>query len=70
MSNWEWQDWAWLGVFVVICVGVVMIIGETEADRHRLKTACMADGHKEYECEAMLRNNVVSPVFIYTGGGR
>lgn len=51
---------------VMFVVGVMMLLGY---DPDRLKKECMADGHKEYECVAMLRNNyqpvpIVTPVYV------
>lgn len=55
------QGFLWLtGAIGVSIAGLMIYIAAVEEPRDRaheaaLRTECLADGHKEYQCEAMLR---------------
>lgn len=47
----------------ILALGIYILYGAIQKDE-RLKAQCLADGHKEYECASMLRQNS-TPVYIY-----
>ena len=58
----------------ILCTFAVLIVGAALYSDHqgvlrkrKLMMECMKDGHKEYECESMLRSNrsyVPIPIFM------
>lgn len=52
MKNMSAVDW----VFAVIFVALIVLLFSTLKREDGLFDACLADGHKEYECVGMLRS--------------
>jgi len=63
----EYFGWI-LGIITVALIMLVIAAGMSSAAKHnRLMAQCIADGKKEYECEAMLKTDtdfVAVPVII------
>jgi len=59
-------------VAIALVLGLIWAIADSSRDSDRLMAQCMADGKKEYECVAMLRNNssTIIPMPIYIPSGR
>lgn len=54
---WHWHgDKVLLGILVAFIAFFIILFSKSES---RLMNQCMADGRKEYECTAMLRQNVI-----------
>lgn len=68
-------DASWVGLSVATTVAsLILLIGLMGTsfimEEHRLTAQCLADGHKEYECAAMLKGNQVYPVAVPVVVGR
>lgn len=68
--DWQTQERIVFGsviLLIAFCIGLLItaaiVVGENKS---RLIKQCMDDGKKEYECESMLKQDVI-PVYIPSG---
>lgn len=69
MSFWDKETVIVFGGLAVLFAGLVALCFVASSEDDRLMKECLADGHKEYECRSMLRDNrppppVVIPVAV------
>lgn len=55
--KWDFMDYLFVGIMT--CMGIFLIVAvvsmfDCQKRANRLMADCLADGHKEYECESML----------------
>lgn len=43
------------GIVIAVLVGAIALVMQMEHERARIMADCIADGHREYECVAILR---------------
>lgn len=75
MRNWDFGDYFFFGLITFMLSLVVLFFVAAFADvkeNRRLVAQCMADGKKEYECVALLKDppSHVMPVVVPIHTGR
>lgn len=70
MGNWIVDHLGWITVGLIALAAAASIV--SGSNTARLVKQCIEDGHKEYECRAMLRqpSTSVVPVPVFVQGGR
>lgn len=66
----EHSGWFLLLLFVLLFAGLAVVAKEDSERREKLMAECMADGHREYQCESMLKRPVQNGGVIFMPVGR